>query len=76
MSQAYYNNIVWDITFAYIQPYYNVYSLIEPLVYQDGSVGGCESATKNKLSLTFLDKPFPMDVLNNTNYSVVTSTNF
>ena len=73
MSDAFYKNIVWDIPFAYIQPYYNVYALIEPLVYQDGSVGGAEKATKMKISLNLLDQPYPLTVLNNSNYSVITS---
>lgn len=74
MSDAFYKNIAWDIPFAYIQPYYNVYALIEPLVYQDGSVRGCEEATKNSLNLNLLDKPFPPNILNTTNYSIITST--
>jgi hypothetical protein len=73
MSDAYYTNIVWDIPFAYIQPYYKVYSLIEPLVYQDETVGGCESATKQNINLDLLDKPLPSNMFNTTNYSIITS---
>ncbi len=36
----------WDVPMAYIQPYYNVYALRKPLVYQDSKFGGEEGCTK------------------------------
>lgn len=53
-----------------LQPFYNVYALKEPIVYQDSSVGGCEEFTKNSLSLNFLNIPIPNNFLslNSFNY--------
>ena len=74
MSDAFYKNIVWDQPIALLQPYYNVYSLKEPLVYQDGKLGGLEGGTKIPLSLQFADKPMPSFLKNTTNFSVITSS--
>ena len=74
MSDAFYKNIIWDNCFSVLQPYYNIYSLKEPLVYQDGKVGGTEETTKKSLSLQFKDKPMPSFFKNTTNFSVITST--
>lgn len=46
MKDGYQTNIVWDIFTAMIQPYYNVYALTNPLVYQDIEYDGNESQTK------------------------------
>jgi hypothetical protein len=59
MNIAYNMDIVWDIMLAGMQSYYNVYCLKTPLVYQDGTVGGCEDATNKDLKLTLLNEPMP-----------------
>ena len=38
--EGFFNNRVWDYYIAQIQPWYNVYALKEPLVYQDTKFGG------------------------------------
>ena len=58
MMEAYIKNIAWDLPIAYIQPYYNVYALKVPLVYQDARFGGCENETKFELS-TIIDEDLP-----------------
>ena len=74
MSDAFYKNIIWDNFFAVLQPYYNIYSLKIPLVYQDGKVGGTEETTKKPLSLEFADRPIPSFYKNTNNFAVITST--
>jgi hypothetical protein len=59
MIESYNMDIGWDIIFAGIQSYYNVYCLKTPLVYQDGTVGGCEDATNKDLKLNLLNVPIP-----------------
>jgi hypothetical protein len=59
MNIAYNMDIVWDIIFAGMQSKYNVYCLRTPLVYQDGTVGGCEDATNKDLKLNLLNVPIP-----------------
>jgi hypothetical protein len=59
MNIAYNMDIGWDIILAGMQSYYNVYCLKTPLVYQDGTVGGCEDATNKNLKLTLLNVPIP-----------------
>ena len=51
MMEGYFQNKVWDLYTAAIQPYYNVYALKIPLVYQDVAFGGKEPETKIELSL-------------------------
>jgi len=46
MKDGYQTGIIWDIFTAMIQPYYNVYALTNPLVYQDIEYGGVEGPTK------------------------------
>lgn len=46
MMEAYFKGIIQDIFTAKIQPFYNVYCLNEPLVYQDITYDGHEFGTK------------------------------
>jgi hypothetical protein len=46
MMEAYFKGIIQDVFTAKIQPFYNVYCLNEPLVYQDMNYNGHESGTK------------------------------
>ncbi len=46
MMEGYFKDNIWDIYTAFIQPYYNVYALKTPLVYQDGQIGGHEEYTR------------------------------
>lgn len=45
MTEAYIKGTSWDIYMAQIQPYYNMYALRNPLVYQCGERGGREECT-------------------------------
>jgi len=46
MLEVYFMDIPWDLPLAYIQPYYNVYALRRPWVYQDSNYGGNERFTR------------------------------
>jgi hypothetical protein len=46
MMESYYLDNPWDIPITHAQPFYNVYALKTPLVYQDGKYGGKERVTK------------------------------
>lgn len=46
MCEGFFNNKPWDLYTAYIQPFYNVYALKSPLVYQYQIIGGNEKETK------------------------------
>jgi len=71
LLEDYYKNMPWDISLAYIQFYYNVYALKDPLVYQDGKYGGCEGSTKFSITSS-LDSPLPTEYINTTNDSIIT----
>ena len=58
-------NIPYDNYFAGLQSHYNVYCLKNPLVYQDGKVGGCEEATKRELKLNLLNVKIPNNYIVN-----------
>jgi hypothetical protein len=49
MVEAYFKNMYWDLPVSHIQPYYNVYALKKPLLYQDKEYNGCENVTKFEL---------------------------
>ena len=49
MMEAYFSDKIWDLYTSYIQPYYNVYALKIPLVYQDKTLGGAEVETKIRI---------------------------
>jgi hypothetical protein len=59
MRLAIKHNIVWDNFIAGMQSNYNIYCLKEPLVYQDGIVGGQEEPTRQNLSLKLLNVRIP-----------------
>jgi hypothetical protein len=46
MLEVYLSDKAWDIPLAYIQPFYNVYALRRPWVYQDSAYGGDEACTR------------------------------
>ena len=46
MLEVYLSDKPWDIPLALIQPYYRVYALRDPLVYQDANYNGDEGCTK------------------------------
>jgi hypothetical protein len=46
MMETWFSDRPWDVPMAYIQPYYNVYALREPFVYQNETRGGDASCTK------------------------------
>jgi len=68
--ETYHKNIGFDICLAYLQPYYNVYALKTPLVYQDSKFGGAEFETKFSITATS-DNPIPNEYINTTNDSVI-----
>jgi hypothetical protein len=59
MRLAIKHNIAYDNYFAGMQSNYNIYCLKEPLVYQDGIVGGQEEPTRQNLSLKLLNVIIP-----------------
>ena len=69
--EGYTKNIIWDIFVAYIQPYYNVYALKNPLVFQDGKYGGSEPWTKFSIT-SQNDCILPNEYINTTNESIIT----
>ena len=74
MLDSYYNNKIWDIYTAEIQPYLKVYALKNPLVYQHGKIGGAEIPTK----INYIDKKdisIPKKWLNKKNVSILTMNN-
>jgi hypothetical protein len=48
MLEVYLSDKPWDIPLALIQPYYRVYALRDPLVYQDANYNGDEGCTRIK----------------------------
>jgi len=50
MCEGYFTDIVWDNYTSYIQRHYNVYALKQPLVYQNGRLGGAEPETRFELT--------------------------
>jgi hypothetical protein len=62
MMEIWYTDKGWDIPMSYIQPYYNVYALRKPLVYQDSKYGGMEIDTK--IELNSEDKILPDEYIN------------
>jgi hypothetical protein len=69
--EGYQKNIIWDIFVAQIQPYYNVYALKHPLVFQDKTYGGNEYYTRTAIE-SCEDSPLPKEYLNTTNDSIIT----
>ena len=46
MVESFYRDKPWDIPITHAQPFYNVYALRVPLVYQNALYGGKQSVTK------------------------------
>jgi hypothetical protein len=72
MLEGYFKDIIWDIFTAQIQPYYNVYALKKPLVYQDSTVGGQEAPTKIEYPENYKDQYIDKSWINKTNVSIIT----
>lgn len=74
MESSIKNNRAWDLYIAEIQPYYNVYALKTPLVYQYGLIGGQEPHSKiNHTNLNcVMYKKFDINNINTTNDSIIT----
>jgi hypothetical protein len=49
MMEVWFSEKPWDVPLAFIQPYYHVYALRKPLVYQDSQYGGDEGCTRISL---------------------------
>ena len=59
MMEVWFSEKPWDVPLAFIQPYYHVYALRKPLVYQDSQYGGDEGCTR--ISLHDNRNPFPTE---------------
>jgi len=46
MMETWFSDMCWDVPMAYIQPYYHVYALREPFVYQNQERGGDAACTQ------------------------------
>jgi hypothetical protein len=49
MMEGFIKNTYWDLPLSHIHPYYNVYALKKPLLYQDHKYRGCEEPTNFEL---------------------------
>jgi len=70
-DEAFFTDKIWDIFFAQIQPYYNVYALRKPLVYQSLEYGGCEHATKIEYN-DGINVEMDEEWINKNNFSIIT----
>ena len=72
MMESYFLNIGWDIHLSQIQPYYNVYALKHPLVYQYEPLGGYEMETKVIIDSKYAQQyPYDKSLANTTNASIL-----
>jgi len=71
MMDAYQKNEAWDMCLAYTQPYYNMYALKSPLVYQDKTFGGQQDATKISTPTQWI-RPQPVHMINRSILAVQT----
>jgi|TARA_B110001469_G_C9648923_1_gene330089 hypothetical protein len=69
-----FRNRGYDISLAQIQPYYNIYALKTPLIYQFKKIGGKEKSTK--LEYNTEDKDIHPKWINKNNLSIIISTKF
>jgi hypothetical protein len=68
--ESYNKNIAWDIFIAQIQPFYNIYALKIPLVYQSKDYGGQENLTKITYS-SHKDVEMDNSWINESNISII-----
>jgi len=61
MMETWFSDRPWDVPMAYIQPYYHVYALREPFVYQNEERGGDASCTR--ITLHGEDQLLPTEFL-------------
>jgi len=71
VSEGFYSKWHWDLPVAAIQPYYKVYALKKPLVFQDAKYKGCQIATKFELAKY---EDFDEKQLVNNNVSIIMSS--
>ena len=57
MLETFLSDRAWDVPLAFLQPYYNVYAIRKPWVYQDSRYGGDEACTR--ITLEGPDNPIP-----------------
>jgi len=69
--EGYYKDVIWDVFVASLQPYYNVYALKVPLVYQDNKYEGNENETKISI-IDIFDQIIPITDINTINDSIIT----
>jgi hypothetical protein len=72
--ESFYKNVPWDVYLAFLQPYYKVYALKKPLVYQDSKYGGAEFETRFSI-VSDTDSPIPMEYIYGTSDSIMTCMN-
>jgi hypothetical protein len=63
MLEVFLSDKAWDIPLAYVQPFYNVYALRRPWVYQDSAYGGDEACTR--ITLEGEDRVLPKEWISN-----------
>ena len=63
MLEIFLSDQPWDIPLAFLQPFYNVYALRKPWVYQDSAYGGDEACTR--ISFEGPDNELPENWVNN-----------
>ena len=62
MLEVFLSDKPWDIPLAFLQPFYNVYAVRKPWVYQDQRYGGDEACTR--ITLEGPDNPLPEEWVN------------
>ena len=62
MLEVFLSDRPWDVPMAFLQPFYNVYAVRKPWVYQDGEYGGDEACTR--ITLEGPDNPLPEEWVN------------
>jgi hypothetical protein len=72
MMESYFLNMPFDLPLSYVQPYYNIYALKSPLVYQDLQFGGEQNQTKIEYNLN-TSEDLPKNYYKIDTISVITS---
>jgi len=75
MTESYYRDKPWDIPITHAQPFYNVYALKVPLVYQDAKYGGKQSVTKITARKHWF-RPMPNEHINKNGTSNLMSSTY